>query len=609
METADTYTLAWVIWGLQFCAIEGRWVADVYVAGELLAHRRERLLILVGLDDDARVRLEQAHNERLCRIASECAEFWRIDVAHAHRHNRPDAEPAVDAQLQGINDSIMGEANPRVKARLGAKMPQVLGMAEIDAKQEHFRKKHDKARGDADIAIAQLTATAAAETNPANRQGITRMLGDLLGTMKASNYYTDKEVADKAQAFLKDTDKARAGALLFKNPKLLKAIVETDEGKKQFPNLKAEELYSLGQKASELMKEREQEGVAAEKARVEKVNQEMLVAITAPGASLVTLREQVRARVGKDLNAKDGEHWIDNIDKMIKSREKEPKERDPFKTSDSATLARVMAGVINEPDKWDSEKITAMMGNGLSVPHALRAVAMLDKANKDPAGTLTPMKQAQQTWNRLQSDFAFVPTEERQRGNPEAITKNSREAQKIFDQVQARADRGEDPRVVLEELMQPHYDEKIKGFFDKDRWFPSYSREEGIKAKQELIRRGLQPTDEAVNSTVEALRRANNPYAAGPATFEGRAVVKNPDGTWSHERTITIEAGGKHMNIPTMFGGKEVPPDKAVEIMRKNNWVDPDTGKKVPTFTSQKAAVEAAEKKEARQQRGGKAEY
>jgi hypothetical protein len=86
-------------------------------------------------------------------------------------------------------------------------------------------------------------------------------------------------------------------------------------------------------------------------------------------------------------------------------------------------------------------------------------------------------------------------------------------------------------------------------------------------------------------------------------TYEGRPVVKNPDRTLSHERSISIEADGKHMNIPTMFGGKRYAPKEAVEIMRKNNWIDPDTGKRVPVFKSQQEAVAAAQRKEAAQQK------
>lgn len=85
-------------------------------------------------------------------------------------------------------------------------------------------------------------------------------------------------------------------------------------------------------------------------------------------------------------------------------------------------------------------------------------------------------------------------------------------------------------------------------------------------------------------------------------TFEGKPIVLNPDGSWSHERAIGVELGGKHMNIPTMFGGKQVSPQTAIEILRKNKWVDPDNGQPIKTFDSRGDADAAAKAKEKAQQ-------
>ena len=60
-------------------------------------------------------------------------------------------------------------------------------------------------------------------------------------------------------------------------------------------------------------------------------------------------------------------------------------------------------------------------------------------------------------------------------------------------------------------------------------------------------------------------------------TDEGRLIVKNPDGSVSTERSITEQIDGKWMNIPSMYGGKEVSPDEAVDIIRKNKGVDPES--------------------------------
>ena len=85
-------------------------------------------------------------------------------------------------------------------------------------------------------------------------------------------------------------------------------------------------------------------------------------------------------------------------------------------------------------------------------------------------------------------------------------------------------------------------------------------------------------------------------------TFEGKPIVINPDGSWSHERAITVNIGGKVMNIPTMFAVKQVSPQTAVEILRKNGWKDPDNNQPVPTFSSKSEAEKAAQEKEKRLQ-------
>lgn len=77
-------------------------------------------------------------------------------------------------------------------------------------------------------------------------------------------------------------------------------------------------------------------------------------------------------------------------------------------------------------------------------------------------------------------------------------------------------------------------------------------------------------------------------------TDEGRPIVKNPDGSVSTERTTTVEIDGKWVNIPTMFGGKQVSDEEAVDIMTRNGMVDPETGRTMPTFDSREEAETAA---------------
>ena len=97
----------------------------------------------------------------------------------------------------------------------------------------------------------------------------------------------------------------------------------------------------------------------------------------------------------------------------------------------------------------------------------------------------------------------------------------------------------------------------------------------------------------------------DTPPAAGPSlpplgterigtTPEGRPIIANPNGSHSTERSITVEVNGRYVNIPSMFGGKQVSEDEAVEIMRRNGWKDPETGRQAQFFPSLDAALAAA---------------
>jgi hypothetical protein len=78
-------------------------------------------------------------------------------------------------------------------------------------------------------------------------------------------------------------------------------------------------------------------------------------------------------------------------------------------------------------------------------------------------------------------------------------------------------------------------------------------------------------------------------------TAEGRPIVQNADGSVSTERTITIGTDAGYLNIPTMYGGKELDPDSAVEMARRNNWTDKETGRKFDLFKTQQEAETAAQ--------------
>jgi len=78
-------------------------------------------------------------------------------------------------------------------------------------------------------------------------------------------------------------------------------------------------------------------------------------------------------------------------------------------------------------------------------------------------------------------------------------------------------------------------------------------------------------------------------------TTDGRPIIENMDGSFSSSASFTYEIEPQvWMNIPTIFRGKYVVPDHAIEILKRFNWVDPDSGRDLARFTSQEAAIEAA---------------
>lgn len=84
-------------------------------------------------------------------------------------------------------------------------------------------------------------------------------------------------------------------------------------------------------------------------------------------------------------------------------------------------------------------------------------------------------------------------------------------------------------------------------------------------------------------------------------TPEGRPILKNPDGSISTERSITITDervnGGKPTNIPSMFGGTQLTEEAAIQRIVEAGGKDPETGKPVQSFNTIEEAVKAAEQR------------
>ena len=97
-------------------------------------------------------------------------------------------------------------------------------------------------------------------------------------------------------------------------------------------------------------------------------------------------------------------------------------------------------------------------------------------------------------------------------------------------------------------------------------------------------------------------------YAAPPATDlgelgtdqvgvtpEGRPMMGNPDGSYSTERSITVDIDGQFYNIPSMYGGKEVSPEEAKRMAIENGLSDVETGREFTPYGTVDEAVAAAQ--------------
>ena len=86
--------------------------------------------------------------------------------------------------------------------------------------------------------------------------------------------------------------------------------------------------------------------------------------------------------------------------------------------------------------------------------------------------------------------------------------------------------------------------------------------------------------------------QAGPPVETALPTEIGKPVIQNPDQTVSTEKTITVEADGKHYLIPTIIGGKEVSQDEAVKQWNagKNTAVGVyDTAEQAETAAQQRS--------------------
>lgn len=114
------------------------------------------------------------------------------------------------------------------------------------------------------------------------------------------------------------------------------------------------------------------------------------------------------------------------------------------------------------------------------------------------------------------------------------------------------------------------------------------------------VDRELTPVRAALASRDPALIREQiKRLQAGIGVQRGAPIIENPDGTWSTERTITVESDGRHYVIPTIVDGKDVGAARATELFRQG--ANPAKGQ-AEGFASAEEANAYAEKRHKEQQ-------
>jgi len=102
------------------------------------------------------------------------------------------------------------------------------------------------------------------------------------------------------------------------------------------------------------------------------------------------------------------------------------------------------------------------------------------------------------------------------------------------------------------------------------------------------------------NITDEYPRPIENPIGMKVVGYlpDGRPIIENMDGTFSSDGMIIVQIEPDvWMPMPTMFRGKYVTPDHAIQILKRFNWTDPDTGEVLPRFDTREAAEASAQER------------
>ena len=74
----------------------------------------------------------------------------------------------------------------------------------------------------------------------------------------------------------------------------------------------------------------------------------------------------------------------------------------------------------------------------------------------------------------------------------------------------------------------------------------------------------------------------------------GRLIIEDEDGIHTELSATRPVPGLGWVNFPTIFNGQRISEDQAFDIVSKNGFVDPETGRQLSAYQSQDEAVKNA---------------
>lgn len=427
---------------------------------------------------------------------------------------------SAEAIQEVYDNAISSASNNRVRQAVTAALANNLEDAKRRAEAGYFTKKRDK--GIADFTEARQTLLDAAVTSKGeNLEGVYRMYGELLGSLRTNNYITEQEKAGEAQKFISQVELNTAYDKADRTPG---ALLDELEGG-AYRNLTGPQRQAVKNHAEARLGEQKQKDREIKQAAKNDVENELLRMLNGNTLTVPKIES-----VDPQLVSPDEKYqWQERLRAKQERLKRESAEPDPFKKSDSRVFALVMKGITENPLDWSAAEINKYVGKGLSSSDALtldnarrvRANEAKEKKEKGESGKLsnTPLARAVKSLDQLQNRFVFLSPELTASERAENITVeqaalNNERADAIRQQLLQRGET-EDPFTVLNELMQPYYEERTKGWLES-LTFGAFGGNQGrdqlrIKARQILARERKEITEENIDKVVEVLERGVAP--------------------------------------------------------------------------------------------------